>query len=115
MKNNIYFNNLTKKRVKTEGFLRIYKKVLPNWELSVVLAGPALMRSLKKKYRKKDKIANVLSFKLASKNGEIFLNANEKKLLYLFTHACLHLLGYDHKTNKEAVKMEEKENKILLK
>ena len=73
------------------------------------------MQKLNKKYRKKDKIANVLSFKLGSKTGEIFLNSGEKNLLYLFTHACLHLLGFGHKTDKEAEKMERKENKILLK
>ena len=117
MKNNIYFTNLTKKRIKTAEFLRIYKKLLKGWDLSVVFAPPFLMRSLNKKYRNKNKIANVLSFALDTKKreGEIFLNANEKKLLYLFTHACLHLLGYSHKTDKEAEKMERKENKILLK
>lgn len=115
MKNTISFTNLAKKRVKTAEFARVYKKLLKGWELSVVFADSALMRKLNKKYRKKDKIANVLSFKLASKNGEIFLNASEKKLLHLFTHACLHLLGFDHKTDKEAEKMEKKENKILLK
>ncbi|MEK7560310.1 MAG: rRNA maturation RNAse YbeY [Patescibacteria group bacterium] len=112
MKNTISFTNLTKKRIKTAEFLRIYKKLLPEWELSVVFAEPALMRRLNKKYRKKDKTANVLSFKLDKKEGEIFLNAQEKKLLYLFIHACLHLLGFDHKTRKGANEMEQKEKQL---
>lgn len=112
-KNSISFTNLTKKRVNTAGFLHIYKKLLSGWELSVVFAGSVLMRNLNKKYRKKDKIANVLSFKLGKNEGEVFLNTAEKKLLYLFTHACLHLLGYDHKTTKDANKMEAKETIIM--
>lgn len=112
-KNNISFINLTKKRIKTAGFLRIYKKLLPNWELSVVFAPPFLMKQLNKTYRKKDKVANVLSFKLEEREGEIFLNVNEQKLLYLFTHACLHLLGYSHKTEKDAKLMEQKLQSLL--
>ena len=108
-KGDINFTNLTKKRINTADFKRIYKKILTGWELSVVFSGPALMRNLNKKYRKKDKVANVLSFLLDKKQGEIFLNATEKKLPYLFTHACLHLLGYDHKKNKDAEVMEKKE------
>jgi|SRR3989338_8960364 len=109
----INFTNLTKKRINTADFKNIYKKLLLGWELSVVFAKPTLMRNLNKKYRKKDKTANVLSFLLDKKQGEIFLNATEKKLPYLFTHACLHLLGYDHKKNKDADVMERKETNIL--
>src|SRR3989344_7797476 len=97
----ISFINLAKRRINTADFKRIYKKLLPGWELSVVFAKPTLMRNLNKKYRKKDKTANVLSFLLDKKQGEIFLNPEEEKLPYLFTHACLHLLGYDHKKNKK--------------
>lgn len=113
MKNNISFTNLTKKRIPTADFKRIYKKLLSGWELSVVFAGPALMKNLNKKYRGKNKIVNVLSFMLDKKQGEIFLNSAEKKLPYLFTHACLHLLGYGHKKNKDAEVMEKLEKKIL--
>lgn len=113
MKKNISFANLTKKRIPTADFERIYKKLLLSWELSVVFAGPALMKNLNKKYRGKNKAANVLSFLLDKKSGEIFLNSVEKKLPYLFTHACLHLLGYGHKNNKDAEKMKKKEREIL--
>lgn len=111
----LYFTNLTKRRINTASFKIIYKKLLPNWDLSVVFATTFLMRSLNMKYRNKNKVANVLSFALDEKKreGEIFLNAGEKKLPYLFTHACLHLLGYDHKKNKDAEFMEKKEANIL--
>lgn len=78
-----------------------------------MLAGAGFMRSLNKKYRKKDKVANVLSFKFGKNEGEIFLNTTEKKLSYLFTHACLHLLGYNHKKNKDTEIMERKEDEVL--
>ena len=34
-------------------------------------------------------------------------------LIHLFVHGVLHLLGYDHKTEKEAKKMENLEIQIL--
>lgn len=113
MKNSISFTNLTKKRIKTADFKNISKKILPGWELSVVFADSGLMRKLNKKYRKKDKLTDVLSFKFGKNNGEVFLNAEEKKLLHLFMHACLHLLGYDHGTKKETERMEKKEKEVL--
>lgn len=82
----------------------------------MVFAPFFLMRSLNQKHRKKNKIANVLTFALdkKKKEGEIFLHAREKDLLYLFTHACLHLLSYSHKTEKSA-KLMEKKFQFLLK
>lgn len=113
MNKGISFTNLTKKRIKTDDFLRVYKKVLQGWELSVVFAGSLLMLNLNKKYRGKNKVANVLSFLFDKKNGEIFLNSKEKNLPYLFAHACLHLLGYSHKTKKSAELMEKKLQSLL--
>ena len=119
MKDVISFTNLTKKRIDTADFKRIYKKLLPGWEVSVVFAGPALMKNLNKKYRNKNKMANVLSFLLEATQprktglGEIFLNSNEKQLSCLFAHACLHLSGYSHKTQKNAKIMEQKEKEMV--
>lgn len=113
-------------RVKYGAYKELYKKIFilrkKNFNLSVVFAPSPMMRRLNKKYRGKNKPANVLSF-LLEKNlpgrqtgsGEIFLNAKEKNLSYLFLHGALHLLGYDHKTNKDAKKMESLEKKILNK
>ena len=119
------FRNLTGKRAdKLEKILKsLYKKIFPaksgagkkRFELSVVLAPPFLMRTLNKKYRQRNQAANVLSFHLEKGRGEIFLNSKEKNLLYLFVHGTLHLLGYDHKKNKEAEKMEALEKQILKK
>ena len=115
----ISFTNLTKKRVHRAVFEKLYRKTMPKgFELSVVFAPPALMKKLNKQYRGKDKVANVLSFELGSPTtklgaGEIFLNVREKDLPYLFVHGCLHLLSYDHQKNKDALRMESLEQKIL--
>ncbi|KKT40998.1 MAG: putative rRNA maturation factor [Candidatus Giovannonibacteria bacterium GW2011_GWA2_44_13b] len=118
----IEFRNLTKRRVSTAEFKKLYKKIFPGkFELSVVFAPPVLMRKLNRQYRGKNKTANVLSFLIEKNRGEIFLNINllaqagEKNLPYLFLHGMLHLKGYDHKKTKDAKKMEKLEKKILKK
>lgn len=112
----IEIRNLTKKSADTGIIKRLYNKIFFNkkFELDVVLASPALMRKLNKQRRGKDKITDVLSFLYKEeKAGEIFLNALEKNLPYLFIHGSLHLLGFDHKKNKDAKNMERKELNIL--
>ena len=117
----IEIRNLTKKRTNSEIIKKLYNKIFPptgraghkKFELDVVLASPRLMLALNKKYRKKEKVADVLSFLLEKNRGEIFLNASEKNLPYLFVHGSLHLLGYDHKTNQDAKQMSMKELNIF--
>jgi|SRR3989344_4024166 len=113
IKSGLFFTNLTKKRINFADFKNIYKKILSGWDLSVVFADATFMKNLNKKYRGKSKTANVLSFLLDKRRGEIFLNKNEKQLSYLFVHACLHLLGYSHKTQKNAKIMEQKEKEMV--
>lgn len=118
----IEFKNLTKKRVKREIFKKLYKKIfLKKFDLSVVFSSPTLMTQLNKKYKHKNKPADVLSFSLEKGHGEIFLNtglhrrrAGGNNLPYLFTHGALHLLGYSHKIESKAKLMEKKE-KFLVK
>ena len=111
----IELRNLTRKRVNYGLYRRIFRKIFKNksFELSVVFASPALMKKLNIQYRKKHKSANVLSFLIAPRIGEIFLNAQERDLPHLFVHGCLHLLGYDHKNDKDATYMERLERKLL--
>ena len=95
--------------------------------VSVVLADNKFVHDLNKRYRGKDSPTNVLSFEnewpLA---GDIIIaygvtrdeaNAQGKSFLahfaHLLTHGALHLQGYDHLTDKDAVKMEKLEKKLL--
>jgi probable rRNA maturation factor len=102
-------------------------------ELSVVFTDDAQIRALNRRFRGKDKATNVLSFpaapsgrKLGRLLGDIVLAHQtvereaddqgltfEDHLTHLVVHGFLHLLGYDHATEAEAVVMERLETAIL--
>jgi probable rRNA maturation factor len=99
-------------------------------DLSVVIISESDIKRLNKKYRKKDKATDVLSFTYSNKkdalDGEIIIcysiaKANAKKFGHslaaeikkLLIHSLLHLVGYDHKKNSDALKMEKLEERII--
>ncbi|MBI2046500.1 MAG: rRNA maturation RNase YbeY [Parcubacteria group bacterium] len=96
-------------------FQDIKKAVLgERYVLSLVFVGDARSRQLNKKYRGKNKPANVLSFPLGTGEGEIFINpirakkdapsfqTTPKKMLgILFIHGMLHLKGLRHSSTME--------------
>lgn len=92
-----------------------------DYELSLVFIGKKYSQTLNKKYRKKDKPANILSFPLSKTSGEIFIcpetakrdalkfEMKEKEFIgYLFIHGLLHLKGLKHSN-----KMEREENNLI--
>jgi rRNA maturation RNase YbeY len=111
--------------------------------IDVLLIGNRKMRALNKKYRGKDASTNVLSFeepkqfvypeslsanrRSAQPKGEIYLNpemssdwwVGKKKseeflsIRFLLVHGVLHLFGYDHIEDGDAVKMERKEAAVM--
>lgn len=97
--------------------------------ISVVLLGGEEMRELNKKYRKKDYIADVLSFLYNERDilGEIIIcpqqiielsgekkEENQKKEIYrTIIHGALHLLGYIHNNDKEEKIMKKKTEQYL--
>ena len=123
--------------------LEILKK--DNLAMDIFLAGNQEMRELNKKYRGKDKTADILSFKepkgfinppsRLKKTGEIYINIAQptvhgllltaknqqsvsRKLLAvscLLVHGILHLLGYSHQRKNDRIKMEKAERKALRK
>ncbi|MGB9769595.1 MULTISPECIES: rRNA maturation RNase YbeY [Caldisericum] len=100
-------------------------------QISIVLLSKNAIREINKRYRKKDKPTNVLSFQIdyeKGKNiyGEILISPevaqNEAKKLgnnfndyfiFLIIHGVLHLLGYDHEKDDERIVMEQLEEKLL--
>lgn len=110
-------------------------------EVSVKLSDNDEVQQLNNAYREKDKPTNVLSFPLVPKElldslsdsneGEILLGdiilaksvcdteADEKQIsltnhiTHLIVHGTLHLLGYDHQDEAEALHMEGLEVKAL--
>lgn len=108
-----------RKMVRGLPFIDMKEAVLgKKYELSLVIIGDSRSKSLNKKYRGKDKPANVLSFPIDKNVGEIFINPREAKrcakdfemndtkfLGFLFIHGLLHLKGMRHGS-----KMKAKEN-----
>lgn len=114
---------------KFKTFKKVLKKYLPKEKVllsnqstfSLLLTNNKEIQYLNKKFRKKNKPTDVLSFYLIEKEqksnkylGDIVISietarkqANKEKisieeeLLKLFIHGYLHLLGYDHKKSKE--------------
>lgn len=108
-------------------------------EISVALADDALVHRLNRDYRGKDKPTNVLSFPLLDEEGgmqegdgapillgDVILahetvareareqgKTFEEHVVHLVVHGVLHLLGYDHETDEDAVRMERLETRIL--
>ena len=140
----IEINNFTKFVVDKKSFSQVAKKVLLSENrgtetLSLAFVSKAEITKLNKKFRKKNKTTDVLSFDLKGPFGvaecidnflgEIIIcpdvvkeNAKKdgttvkKEMMKVFVHGILHLCGYDHeKTNKEAEIMENKQNIYLSK
>ena len=101
-----------------------------NQEFSIFLTNCQKMKKLNFKFRKKNKVTDVLSFPLnhkIKKNiyiGDIAIGfeiINKRSKISDFSyefdkmwiHGYLHLIGYDHKKNKEFEKMSKKEKLIL--
>jgi probable rRNA maturation factor len=107
-------------------------------ELSIALVGARQSRALNKRYRNKDKAANVLSFSNKKESalgrveelgavegylGEIVLCPAEIKkdakkygmiferaLAWMLVHGILHVIGYDHMFKQDTIRMEQKED-----
>lgn len=104
--------------------------------LSLAVVNDDEIKRLNKKYRHQDKVTDVLSFSgnvpnfIHTENdlGEIIIAFNrcmkqaqdnnktfEQEFIMLFVHGLLHLLGYDHVKDREAIIMDDLQNKILEK
>lgn len=91
-------------------FTRLKNAVLgKKYELSLVFIDSAFSRRLNATYRGKNKPANILSFPLSKKTGEIFIDLITAKkeakkfgmtfskfVIFLFIHGILHLKGMKH-------------------
>ncbi|MBI2097706.1 MAG: rRNA maturation RNAse YbeY [Candidatus Vogelbacteria bacterium] len=99
--------NLTRRPAAAIPFRAIAKKVLgANYDLSLALIGDARARRLNRRWRGRDKPANILSFPLDKNSGEIFLNLGRRStnyLRFLFIHGLLHLKGLAHGSKMESL------------
>jgi len=129
-----YLENKANKITNSLSFLKNKKVVF-----SVLLTGSKDIKNLNKKFRKKNKTTDVLSFPFYQKKelkkkirknkdiylGDIILNYYKiqkiKKKDFttefnkLWIHGLLHLIGHKHYKNKDFYKMSKLENQILNK
>lgn len=139
---NLEIINKVKAKINKNLFEKATKNVLKKRKRKVclVLVDNYEIKKLNRQYRKKNKVASVLSFPAVFENqeklilpekeksylGEIVISvprakkqANffgyslNKELIRLFIHGLLHLLGYEHRKKKERVLMEKAERKII--
>ena len=140
----INIQNLTKIQVDKELLKRISKKVLKQekrpGDISIVFVSAKRMQELNRKYRREDRITDVLCFSQDSiiseffnlskgyfelgeiivcltkvkENAKEFKSDFEKELKWVIIHGILHILGHDHeKSEKQAKRMREKEKYYL--
>ena len=126
-----YLNLKLKKIIKIVPFFR--KK---NLIFTILLTNSSFIKKLNKKFRKKNKPTDVLSFQFSSKQDlklkkekniyigdiavcyEIIKKRSKKTDFFLefnkvWVHGLLHLIGYDHIKNKDYIKMAKIEEKIV--
>jgi len=131
----VSIKNLTKTPIDKKLFAQVAKIVLKGENigtgeiLSVIFVTEGKIQELNKKYRKKNKPTDVLSFigdeglgeiviclKQVKKNSIEFKSDFKKESAFVLIHGILHLLGYDHEgTKKEAEKMQNREKLYLSK
>ena len=130
-------NYLKNKLKKAEKKINILKKNKLNFTL--LLSGSNEIKKLNKKFRKKDKTTDVLSFPFYEKKKLYGLIRRKKTNIYLgdiiinlskivkqsknqsfsiafdkiWIHGLTHLLGYHHKLKKDFSLMQKLENKIM--
>jgi probable rRNA maturation factor len=108
---------------------------LKSEQISIVIVGDRRIKTLNKKYRRKDEVTDVLSFvqndidkkyRLEKNNylGEIFINFRQaerqsknvkEEILNLLVHGYLHLKGYTHNNDKDMLRIKKLTEKIVLK
>ena len=122
-------NSFFKKKLKILSKLYFFRK--KNYHFTVLLTTNKFIKKLNNKFRRKNKITDVLSFPFNEKLkknsflGDIAISYEIVKkrshnssfaieLDKMWIHGLLHLLGYNHKKLKDYYKMYNKE-KIILK
>ena len=120
-------NLYLKKKIKKLSSIKSLKK--KNFQFTLLLTNKILIKKLNKKFRKKNKETDVLSFPIKSlfnKNyrGDIaicyeIINLRSKKTNFniefdkMWIHGLLHLLGYNHVKLKDYKQMLRREQDIL--
>ena len=116
-----------------QSFPKKYKFTNKKISLSLLLSNNKYIKKLNKDFRNKNKATDILSFPLSEKKkifkqtyiGDIVISYDfidkpksqdskvfKQKLIKIFIHGFLHLLGFDHVKNKDYIKMFKVEKQI---
>ena len=116
-----------------KAFPKKYKFPNKKISLSLLLSNNKKIKKLNKHFRNKDKSTDILSFRFNNKIkilkntylGDIIISYNylnkpksqdlvsfKQKVIKIFIHGFLHLLGFNHVKNKDYFKMLREENFI---
>ena len=127
------------KKVKLKSIKNLAEKILTNEKnkqnLNIILADDKYINRLNRKFSRKNKPTDVLSFGMQEGEkiiprldilGEIYISLDraekqakdyqhslQKEVKALAAHGLLHLLGYDHKKKEQKEIMRKKEGKYL--
>ena len=129
---NDYKNNLD---YNEDSIKSLFKNILIDYNqksasISIILSNQKLLNELKKQYFNADQYTDVIAFNLEDKNddidGEVYVSIDdilENSIEYktefneefsrILIHGCLHLLGFDDKSDIQKKVMTELENKYL--
>ncbi len=132
----VEINNKTSYLIKEAFLKKIAQKILKDFNkkpgkgksLSIALVLPKEIQKLNKKYRKKNRPTDVLSFEGQNNElGEVIIcpailkiNAKKyqasfkKELERVLIHGILHLLGYDHEKSERAAQEMQKKEKYYI-
>ena len=126
-KKDLFFNNLCK------AFPKKYRFINKKVSLTLLLSNNKNIKKLNKNFRNKNKPTDILSFPFHKKRkitkqtyiGDIIISYNfinkpksqslkifKEKLIKIFIHGFLHLLGFDHKKIYEYKMMLKEEDRI---
>ena len=124
---NFFFYSICK------SFPKKYRYINKKISLTLLLSNNKNIKKLNKNFRNKNKPTDVLSFPIQKKInikkqtylGDIIISYNfinkpeslnlklfKEKVTKMFIHGFLHLLDFDHKKNKEYIKMLKEEEHI---
>jgi probable rRNA maturation factor len=137
----VFIENISSdSRVKLSSLKKLAQKILKDFDekgdLDIILVSDSFMRRLNQRFTRRKGTTDVLSFSFKEdKNtkakrsllGEVYISVNrarkqardyqatfDQELKRLAAHGILHLLGYEHKTEKDLEKIRKIEEEYIF-
>ncbi len=86
-------------------------------EVNIIVVGRTRIENINWQFLKKKRVTDVISFNLGE-TGEIYICRDfikdERSYIRLLFHGFAHIIGYDHKNNRESNIMTKYENHLIM-